>query len=88
VKTQPDGTLFLDVDKPILGLATINTDMGIVYSGRIEAFKGIRYRVQLNVRNLFNEWTLVPVAALTTGQHIRYNRLPPRTYIATTTFDF
>ncbi len=88
-------TLTYDVTKSYQGLETINTDLGLIYSGRISAFKGfaesmngLRYRAQLNVRNALNEWTLVPVKALTTGQYIRYNRTNPRTFIATFTFEY
>ncbi len=88
VTTGAGGTLLLDPTQPVRGPYTIFSDLGLNYSGRLKMFENIRYRVQLNVRNLFNNWTLVPVKALSTGEFARYNRLPPRTYIVSTTFDF
>ncbi len=86
--TGSGGTLLLDPTQPIKGPATLLTDLGVSYGGKIAAFQNIRYRIQLNVRNLFNEWTLVPVKAMTTGQFGRWQLLPPRTYVVSCTFDF
>jgi hypothetical protein len=76
-------------------MQTVNTDVGIIYTGRIGAFRGfaeslsgLRYRAQLNVRNALNEWTLLPVKAMTTGEYFRFNRTNPRTYVASFTFEY
>lgn len=88
-------TLTYDVKKSYKGMETINTDVGLIYNSRFTAFRGfaeslngLRYRAQLNIRNALNEWTLVPVKALTTGQFYRYNRTNPRTVIASFTFEY
>ncbi|MDO8544098.1 MAG: hypothetical protein Q7S40_26960 [Opitutaceae bacterium] len=88
VKTDANNILLLDPTNPIRGPATVYTDLGLTYKGRYETNRAFGYRVQLNVRNLLNEWTLMPVKALTTGQYARYNRIAPRTYVLSTTFDF
>ena len=88
-------TLTYDVTKAYKGMQTVNTDVGIIYTGRIGAFRGfaeslngLRYRAQLNVRNALNEWTLLPVKAMTTGEYFRFNRTNPRTFIASFTFEY
>jgi outer membrane receptor protein involved in Fe transport len=86
--TSAAGVLLLDKNRPITGPWTVFTDAGLIYKGKIEPLKGIRYRVQLNIRNLFNEFTLVPVKAFTTGAYGRWQELPPRTYVVSTTFDY
>lgn len=86
-KAGAGGTLLLDPTQPIRGPKTIYTDLGVNYRGKIAAFRDLQYRVQLNVRNLLNEWTLVPVKAMTTGQFARWQVIPPRTYVISCTFD-
>ena len=91
-KVTSGGTLTFDIDRPIKGPDTILTDGGIIYNNRLKWFNreqgGLKYRAQLNVRNLLNSYTLLPVRALTTGQYVRFQRTNPRTYVATVTFDF
>jgi hypothetical protein len=86
-KTGSSDVLLLDSTRQIMGPSTLLTDLGLSYGGRIKAFADLRYRVQMNVRNLFNEWTIVPVKALTTGESGRWQRLPPRTYVLSCSFE-
>ena len=57
----------LDLDKKYKGTDENFVDLMAGYRGKMNAFGGFNYRVQLNIRNLLNETDLVPNYALTTG---------------------
>ena len=60
-------------------------DLGWNYSSKIWRDK-INLRVQLNVRNVFEDGRLQPVGALPNGVPHSFRIIDPRTFILTTTF--
>ena len=69
-KTGSSDVLLLDSTRQITGPATLLTDFGLSYGGRIKTFFDLRYRVQLNVRILFNECeTHPPVSSPVRGEY-------------------
>ena len=67
IKLSETGTTVLDLDKKYKGTDENFVDLMAGYRGKMNAFGGFNYRVQLNIRNLLNETDLVPSYALTTG---------------------
>lgn len=84
----PSGLLAFDLERPIEGTEEFFADVGIRYRGRLRAFDGLNYRVQLNVRNVLDDTDLVPVKTLTNGQYVSFSRVEPRVYQLTVGFDF
>jgi iron complex outermembrane receptor protein len=82
-KTLPSGVLAYDVNQTIKGQSETICDLGLGYRGRLRPFGGLRYRAQLNVRNVLGSDDLLPVKALTTGEFVRYARVEPRTFVFT-----
>ena len=82
-KTLPNGVLAYDLNQTIKGKSEIISDLGLGYRGRLQPFGGLRYRAQLNVRNVLGSDDLLPVKALTTGEFVRYARVEPRTFVFT-----
>jgi len=76
----------VDIENPFYGPALTDIDAWISYKRKI--WKGIDFRVQLNVRNLFADQKLIPVAVQPDGT-AGVSRIPqPRTVALTTQFSF
>ena len=60
----------------------------MAYRGRLKAFGNFNYRVQLNVRNVFDDDEPVPIMKTTTGQTVRIATVEPRVIVATFGVDF
>ena len=86
-KTLPGGVLVYDLNQVIKGASEVIADLGLGYRGRWQALGGMRYRAQLNVRNVLGSDDLLPVKALSTGAHVRYARVEPRTFVFTFAVD-
>ena len=65
--TNSAGARLLDLDTEYKGEADRFVDFMAGYRGRLKAFGGLNYRLQLNIRNLLNRTDPIPIAALTTG---------------------
>lgn len=83
VKTSTSGSKVLDLDRSFLGREETYVDLLAGYRGRLKAFGGMSYRVQLNVRNLLNANDPIPVGALTTGAVSRLATIDSRVYVMT-----
>jgi hypothetical protein len=81
--TDAKGNRFLDVNKRFLGEDQFFLDAFVSYRGRLNAFGGLRYRAQLNVRNLLNDHEPIPTQALTTGFVSRIATVDPRVFVCT-----
>jgi outer membrane receptor protein involved in Fe transport len=55
----------------------------IGYRRRIMAFGGVTYRLQVNVRNLFDNDEPVPTARTTTGAVAKLTTVEPRVIVVT-----
>lgn len=88
VKTNASGTRVLDLDTKYRGEAERFVDFMAGYRGRLKAFGGINYRLQLNIRNLLNENDPIPVNALTTGAVSRIATVDSRLTALTFGVDF
>ena len=87
LKALPDGTPSFDLDKKLEGKSELFTDLGVNYRGTAKYFGGVKYRVQLNVRNLLQPERLVPNRVLSTGQYVAWARVEPRLFVFTVGFD-
>lgn len=88
VKTLPSGARALEVDNPWRGDREVWTDLGVAYRGRIDAYGGLRYTAQLNVRNVFDEGPTIPFRAYTDGSVASRATLEPRLFIFTWGLEF
>jgi outer membrane receptor protein involved in Fe transport len=92
VINDPTLGLVTDVKHPFMGPSQTNYDAWLSYSKK---FKYFTWKVQLNIRNLLNKNTLIPVKAnpVTLGDMDNYDVAAwrigvPRTYEITSTFAF
>jgi outer membrane receptor protein involved in Fe transport len=84
---DPDGIVrSLDPDKPVYDKARYYFDFLASYNFRLHEDK-IRCRVQLNVRNIFENGRLQPVAVNPDGRPYAYRIIDPRQFILSTSFD-
>ena len=88
LSTAPNGTTLLDIDRPYKGKRELYFDAILGYRGRMKAFGGFSYRLQLNVRNVLDEKDPIPVTATTKGQVIRIATVEPRVIACTFGVDF
>ena len=83
----PDGTVSFDLGRPLEGKNEFYTDLGVGYRGAAKYFGGLKYRVQLNVRNVLEPDKLVPNRVLSTGRYVAWARVEPRLFVFTVGFD-
>lgn len=88
VTTSATGTRILDLDTTYTGKAERFVDFMAGHGGKLKVFGGMNYRLQLNIRNLFNENDPVPVNALTTGAISRIATVDSRLTAITFAVDF
>jgi iron complex outermembrane recepter protein len=88
--TKPGATGIpeLDLDQQFRGKQELYFDGILGYRGRLKAFGGLNYRIQLNVRNVLNEDDTIPVTVTTTGQVVRIATVEPRMFVGTFGVDF
>jgi outer membrane receptor protein involved in Fe transport len=77
----------LDRNKPVYDDARFYFDLSAGYNLRLYQNK-IRTRIQLNVRNAFENGRLQAIAVNPDGSPYAYRIIDPRQFILTTTFDF
>jgi hypothetical protein len=87
LKKLPNGTSAFDLDQKLEGKDEFKTDLGLNYRGTAKYFGGVKYRVQLNVRNVLEPDKIVPTRVLSTGRYIAWARVEPRLYVFTVGFD-
>ncbi|MEZ5277927.1 MAG: hypothetical protein R3F07_16215 [Opitutaceae bacterium] len=81
------GTTIVDLDNPIYGSQEVYYDFRAGYRGQM-AFMGDRnYRINLNVRNVFDKDEGLASMASASGQAIRYRRVDGRQFILSLEFD-
>lgn len=88
LKTNEFGTTVLDLDTKYKGPSENFIDFMTGYRGKMKAFGGFDYRIQLNVRNLLDETDPVPNYALTTGVVSQLLTVDPRLISVTFGVDF
>jgi hypothetical protein len=76
-----------DIANPYRGPAETNVDLWVGY-GRKAVFRGIDWRVQLNVRNVFQGDELIPVTIQPDGGPAGYRIAPVRTFTLSNIFKF
>jgi hypothetical protein len=85
VNDTNDGLAF-DVDNPYKGATEFVTDAWVGYSARIN--DRLRWRIQLNVRNLFANDDLIPVTVQPDGSSAAYRIPEPRVWSISNTLEF
>ena len=77
-----------DVNRPLLGGATWNTDAVLGYTTTLPG-RRVRWGISLNIRNLLNDDRLIPQAGLSSaGVPVVFQYPEPRIFLLTQTFDF
>lgn len=83
----PATVIASSLDSPIFGKPTNQADLLLGYERKLS--KNVSWRIQLNVNNLLdNRDVLVQRTLLGTGATTVYGNAQPRSYVATTTFEF
>jgi hypothetical protein len=80
-----DPTVY-DANRPIYDKARAYVDMGVSYRTRMFSDK-VRIRLQLNVRNAFENGRLQPIGVLPDGTPHTYRIIDPRLFVLTTSFE-
>ena len=82
------GTIVLDLDRAYKGKEEFYVDAILGYRGKMKAFGGFNYRVQLNVRNVLNDDDPIPVQTWTTGEVVKLATVEPRVFVFTFAVNF
>ena len=82
------GAVILDLDKAYRGKEEFYVDGILGYRGKLKAFGGFSYRLQLNVRNVLGRDNPIPVQTWTTGEVVKLATIEPRTYVFTFAVNF
>ncbi len=82
----PDGTSSFDAANPVKGPSQKQLDLWVGYGRKLT--ENIRWRAQLNVRNVLANDDLIPVTVQPDGGPAAYRIPEPRTFALTNTFEF
>ncbi|MBI5769134.1 MAG: hypothetical protein HZA93_15175 [Verrucomicrobia bacterium] len=82
------GTVILDLDRAFKGQEEFYVDAILGYRGKLKAFGGLNYRLQLNVRNVLDEHKPIPVQTWTTGEVVKLATVEPRVFVCTFAVNF
>jgi hypothetical protein len=74
------------LSQPFFGPAEFNGDVWLSYARKLT--DKVRWKVQLNVRNLIGSQEEIPVFTNPDGQHALYRLAPDRNWFLTNTFSF
>ncbi|OAM87511.1 hypothetical protein AW736_22730 [Termitidicoccus mucosus] len=77
----------LDPNKPVYDKDHFRADLSLSYTTRMLRGK-VRARFQLNVRDVFEDGRLQPIAVNPDGQYSMFSIIDPRQFILTASFDF
>jgi hypothetical protein len=80
------GVVRPDLKKPFMGKSEGKVDFWISYKGR--QYRGVDWRVQLNVRNVFADGDLIPVTVNNDGSTAAFRASEPRDFSLSATFEF
>ncbi len=84
--TTIDGVDTFDVAHPVKGPAQTQVDLSVSYSRKLT--HQIKWRLQLNVRNVFADDDLIPVTVQPDGRLAGFRIPEPTTYAIRNTFEF
>jgi iron complex outermembrane receptor protein len=76
-----------DITRPIYGTDLVETDAFVAYRRPILAER-YELKLQLNIRNLFDDDDIIAQKAVSTGQIVNYAYKDPRMFVFTTTLGF
>jgi outer membrane receptor protein involved in Fe transport len=79
--------LINDVNNPFFGPDEVKADMWVGYK-KADFFRDVDLKVQLNIRNVFDEDALVPILAQPDGSNGAFRIPEGRAFALTTTFEF
>jgi iron complex outermembrane recepter protein len=82
----PDVVAVPDINSPIYGRTITDIDGFVGYQRRL--FDRVQWRIQLNVRNLFDHDDIIEQRAASTGMITNFTIPTPRTYIISSSFTF
>ncbi|MCB1121496.1 MAG: hypothetical protein KJT03_08105, partial [Verrucomicrobiae bacterium] len=87
---NPDSIIEVpDTSKPIWGDDQLDFDFWTKYQRKVSLFgKEFDWRIQLNVRNLFDDTKIYAVTAHTDGSILEWEQKPPRTWMISNTITF
>jgi hypothetical protein len=88
ITTNANGKAVLDLTQPFKGEEELYCDVILGYRGRLKSFGGLSYRLQLNVRNLFDSDAAIPVVRTTTGAVAKLATVEPRVIVGTFSVEF
>ena len=86
VSQQSDGTYVYDVSNPFTGPKEDALDLWVGYETNLT--ESVKWRIQLNVRNVFATDDLIPVTVQPDGSYGTMRIAEPRTFLLTNTFSF
>jgi hypothetical protein len=78
--------LSFDLTNPYMGPAETNIDLWARYGRRV--WRDIDWSIQLNVRNAFEDDSLIPITTQPDGSAATYRIAPAQTWTITNTFRF
>lgn len=87
---NPDSIILVpDTTRPIWGTDQLDFDLWVRYQRKLNFFgKDLDWRIQLNVRNLFDDTEIFPVTAHTDGSIREWEQKGPRVWMITNTITF
>lgn len=78
-----------DPERPIYGPDQLDIDAWLSYTWRLKVLgRDLSLRTQINVRNVFDDTSLIPVLAHTDGTILEYDKKAPRVWMITNTLRF
>jgi hypothetical protein len=86
VTTNSLGSLIYDLNKPYFGPAQTSYDLWLGYERKLS--KKLKWKIQLNAKDLFQNDKLIPIAAQPDGTIATYRIAPETLYMLTNTFSF
>jgi len=86
VTTNSLGSLIYDLNKPYFGPAQTNYDFWVGYERKLTS--KLKWKIQLNARDLFQNDKLIPIAAQPDGTISTYRIAPETLYSLTNTISF
>ncbi len=86
MKTNTDGSIGFDIENPYYGPTAGHVDLWFGYERMITS--KLNWRVQLNLRNIFDGNHLVPLSTQYDGTVAAWGIAPSRTWTLTNTFSF
>ena len=83
---EDPGSILFDIGDPYMGPSETHFDFWVGYQRRI--FRNVDWRIQLNVRNAFEDEGLIPITTQPDGTPAAYRIAPVQVWTVTNTFKF